>query len=425
MEEKSCCCCHSTPKEEAPVSSGCCCDMGASAIHKLDDKPVPEKFREADSLLISSGAETFSMPENHRLTKAAEGHWNLFKEIVDTTLASGWNNQTHPWSPALQDFWRYPLAFASYGIPSLIMIDPSRYDEAVSYLKKAIVLMKDTPIWDEWTRLGFGPDPVSRANIMYKGHLNLLYGLYQLVSGSTEFEQSYKELTGFITDEYEYNVRELGYYGIECEPDQWFPQCNSMGMMSMRVRDAIYGTDFDEKYAKPIAKFIYDRVSDPETGLLFAKYHPSHDQAEAYLTGFCNSWSLTMMHIYNPSLYERAFGIYKKGFVKEIMDGKAAYLKEYSYSEEPSTGVEESMGVFYAPGLSKEYGDIDLWEKVNRYFTSIYGIELKDGTVRFTKATPEDETFVSSYLFWGTVHQGWDKVLNYDWAGLRARLGKE
>lgn len=404
---------------------GCCCDMGASAIDKLSQKPVPEHFKTEDALLISSGEETFAMLGQHRLTQAAQGFWNLFKEIVDTTLSSGWNNQIHPWSPSLQDFWRYPLAFASYGIPSLIMVDPSLYDEGVEYLKKAIILMKDTPIWDEWTRLGFGSDPVSRANIMYKGHLNLMYGLYQLVSGSKEFEQSYREITDFITDEYSYNARELGYYGIECEPDQWFPQCNSMGMMSMRVRDAIYGTHLDDQYAKPIAQFIYDRVSDPATGLMFAKYHPSHDQAEAYITGFCNSWALTMMHIYNPPLYEKALGIYKQGFVQEIMGGKAAYLKEYSYSEEPSTGVEESMGVFYAPGLAKEYGDIDLWEKVNRYFASLYGIVLQDDVIRFTKATPEDETFVSNYLFWGTVHQGWDQILHFDWPGLRAKLGKE
>lgn len=43
----------------------------------------------------------------------------------------------------------------------------------------------------EWTRLKFGKDPVIEKNIMYKGHLNLVYGLYRLISGSYEFDEEY------------------------------------------------------------------------------------------------------------------------------------------------------------------------------------------------------------------------------------------
>ena len=202
------------------------------------------------------------------------------------------------------------------------------------------------------------------------------YGVYELLSGSREFEEEYQFLTDIMVREYEANsICETPYWGIQCELDQYFPQCNSVGMLGMKVYDLIHGTDLNERYSKKIYEFIYDRVSDKETGLLFAKYHPSHDQGEPYITGFCNAWGLNLLHPYYPQLLEGAYRTFIRYFGKELMDGQALYIKEYANFDEASTGREESMGVFYSMALAKEYQE-DVYKRQNQLHLS-----RKDGVM--------------------------------------------
>lgn len=416
--EGACCCGHTTSAKTQGKASGCLC--GAEAINILESLTKKNEGNQDTPELINTAEDIFDMENLHKLVDSTRGLWELHKEVIDATIQGGWDNDRHRWARSLQSFWKYPLAFSTYAIPSLIMIEPGLYEEAADYMKKSILLMKDTPVWDDYTRNAFAGDPVSYKNIMYKGHLNLMYGLYQMVTGNREFEEEYQNLTNIIVEEYDKNaVCDTPYWGVECEPDQYFPQCNSMGMMSMKVHDIVFGTNYEEKYSKKILQFIKEKLTDKDTGLIFAKYHASHDQAEAYITGFCNSWALVMLHRYDKKFYESAFEIFKKNFVKETHNGKAAYLKEYSYFDEPSTGLEESMGVFYSTALAKEYRDPELWNKISRYFIITYGMKMEDGTMRFKDAKMEDETFVQNYVFWGEVHQGWENILNYDWKAVR------
>lgn len=370
--------------------------------------------------LYDSGKSVFSMLERHALTDYTKALWNLHKEVIDSTLDGGWDNEKHPWHRDLQDFWRYPLAFCDYGMLSMAMIAPDMKNEIIEYARKTLLLMKDTPIWDEWIRFRFNDNPITKDNIMYKGHLHFVYGVYQLLSGNNEFEEEYKYLTDIIVNEnLENSKSEMPYWGIQCEPDQYFPQCNSIGMMGLWIYDLIFGTNYNEEISKKIYNFIFEHVSDKESGLLFAKYHPSHGVGEPYITGFCNAWGLTMLEPYNSEKLSEAYHIFLEYFGKELMDGQALYIKEYANFDEASTLTEESMGVFYAPALTKVYHDPIAWEKFSRYFIGTYGIQIQDGVAHFTNASPMDETFIHSYILWGQVQQPWEKVLNYDWEKFR------
>ena len=202
-ENRKICCCHemgNSTQDRKMEAAECTCECGAEALTFLDEPPKSELADYRLPELFSSGEETMRMVYTHQLTKEADAIWKLHKEVLDFTLESGWDNEIHPWSRSMQNFWKYPLAFSTYAIPSVAVIDPERYQEVCDYLRKSLLLYKDTPVWDGWKRQGYG-DPITHANIMYKGHLNLIYGLYQLVSGSDEFEAEYKQLTKIIIDE--------------------------------------------------------------------------------------------------------------------------------------------------------------------------------------------------------------------------------
>lgn len=379
------------------------------------DKPVD---------IAEQREQVFSQREAGRLSDFARKEWEFHKDVIDATLQRGWDNPDHPWMREMQDFWRYPLAFSSYAIPSLVIIEEDRFAEAADCLRKSILLLKDTPVWDGWVRKGQGPDPVCCQNIMYKGHLNLLYGLYQMMTGSREFETQFRQLTAIIVSEYEYNGTQRGFWGIECEDDQYFPPCNSQGILSVMVYDKVFGTDYYDRFASKVARFMAERVSDPATNLPLYKYHPSHDQAEAYISGANASWTLTQIHVTDSAFTEEAFRNFKRLLIEP--DGPdAAYVKECTFAPEPAMGFEESMGILYVPGLAREYGDPDLWEKATRYLARRDGLVDEGAMYRLRGVAPEQETYVQSYLLWGSVHEGWRTVLDHDWEGVIRRKAGE
>lgn len=366
--------------------------------------------------------DVFAQLERGRLSEFARGEWEFHKRVIDATMAGGWDNPQHPWLRSMQDFWRYPLAFSTYAIPSLVMVEEGLFTEAAEYMRKSILLFKDTPIWDGWVRKGQGPDPICCKNIMYKGHLNLMLGLYQLMTGSQEFETQFQQVSHIILSEYDYNATYRGFWGIECEDDQYFPPCNSQGILSVLVYDRVYGTDYYERFAAKVAAFIRDKVSDPRTHIPFVKYHPSHDQAEAYLSGAFSAWTLTQTHVTDPAFNERAFANFKDLFVEHAAPDEI-YLKECSFSIEPAMGLEESLGILYVPGMGREYGDKALWAESTQYLASRDGLAWIDGLPRLTNVTPEEETYIQCYHLWGALHNGWDRLLNYDWEVVARRNG--
>lgn len=371
--------------------------------------------------LVNSGEEVFAQFERHELTLWARAQWELLKEVVDATMYDDWDNLEHPWNRDMQDFWKYPIAFASYGIPSLVLIDPSLYDEACAYLRKLLLLLKDAGSFDEWTRLEFSKDPVTDKNVMYKGHLNLVYGIYQLLSGSREFEDEYRHLNGIIVSESMRNAHDHGFWGIECEPDQYFSPCNSMAMLSEVVYDRNFGTHQEAEVARPTWEWLHEHMVDPATGITLFRYHPSCDFAEPYTIG--SLWAESCLHYFDHAELERGYESIKREYLPDIKGGRECYLKANRFTAGASSDYEQVTMVLYVPLGTREFNDPEQWEKITRFFCDMYAITLVNGVARYTSAAPAWETHCAGYLFLGAVHLGWDTILNTDWAAFRAERG--
>lgn len=104
--------------------------------------------------------------------------------------------------------------------------------------------MKPKKVWQVFVDFGFGADPIIYQNIMYKGHLNLMYGLYQLMSGDERYAREYTWLTDQIVKEMREHHKAGIYEGAACEPNLYFAQCNSIGLLSLHIFDKLYGTKY-------------------------------------------------------------------------------------------------------------------------------------------------------------------------------------
>lgn len=407
------------------AQDGCpICSIAGSPLQALaaeERKATLTKFVDGEvPALISSADEVWAMGETHELTEHTRAAWNLHRSVIDATMAGGWENKKHAWHPERQAFYRYPLAFGAYGIPSVVMIDNDEYENAVACLRKSILLMKENAAWSDWTRNEYGTDAVYRYNIMYKGHLNLMYGLYQMMTGDDLFESEYQAITRNIVEEYRENLAERGFIGIECEPDQYFYPCNSVGMMSLLFYDKNYGTDFAHEFVEPQLEFLKRTMTDPELHIPYFRWHPTHGNAENMTFG--DWWTLAMIHVFDPEFYDLAWENSKRLFTVDILDGRACYTRAALTAEGISTDMEQRTWIFYLPFCSKEYDDKETWTKIHTFFRMQYETDVEeDGLLRFHDHV-DDETMMEAYWFLGDVHQGWRAVLDYDWSELKKRF---
>ena len=205
--------------------------------------------------------------------------------------------------------YRYPIAFTSYALACIAKIDPSKEQFCSHYMDKLIQKMKEKVVWEDWIKAGFGPDPVAKHNIMYRGHLNLMYGLYQLTSGDTKYEDEYKTFCKAIYEEMKQTEKEGKYCGMSCEPDDYFVQCNTIGMYSLAVYDTLYDDAHYSDLIGPWLEWTKKRMIQPDTGVLRSSYHMEHDFAENLVSGYATGWSIAFLMALDPEL---ARSLYQK-----------------------------------------------------------------------------------------------------------------
>ncbi|WP_189497690.1 linalool dehydratase/isomerase domain-containing protein [Algimonas arctica] len=312
------------------------------------------------------------------------------------------------WNTDMQDFWKYTIAFSSYGLPSAMIIDPDNRDEYRLLFDTMIWKMKSRKVWGDFTDRGFGSDPISTQNIMYKGHLNLMYGLYQLTTGDTRYAREYSWLTQKLADEL--RLHHNGQYeGVTCEPNAWYVECNAIGMMSLHIYDRLYGTDYTGTEVQWTLDFIMDRMRDEETGLFYRSYHPQQDVVVRDISGYANAWTMAFL---NPFLPDSMAQTYKAGFKDNMVihyGPTYATIKGDLRSDPARNQVAHLFGLWAA----KEFDDPALFGKLRNSIDKMGGLgPAPEGGVAYKDA---NSVLMNGVVLAAKLHVGWDVILNHDW----------
>ena len=148
---------------------------------------------------LTDAERYFDPPGERRLQEDEIGQLTEVINRYRTLSASG--DLFRGWNLDRRLFWKYTIAFSAYGLPSAMLIAPEQKEQLQHLLFIMIQKMKSRLVWGDYTEMGFGEDPISYQNIMYKGHLNLMYGLYQLTTGDLRYAREYTWLTNQIVEE--------------------------------------------------------------------------------------------------------------------------------------------------------------------------------------------------------------------------------
>lgn len=312
------------------------------------------------------------------------------------------------WNTDMQDFWKYTIAFSSYGLPSAMIIDPDNTDEYRLLFDTMIWKMKSRKVWGDFTDRGFGSDPISTQNIMYKGHLNLMYGLYQLTTGDTRYAREYSWLTQKLAEEL--RLHHNGQYeGVTCEPNAWYVECNAIGIMSLNIYDRLYGTNYTETEVQWTIDFMMNRMRDEDTGLFYRSYHPQQDVVVRDISGYANAWTMSFL---NPFLPDPMAQTYRTGFKDNMVihyGPTYASIKGDLRSDPTRNQVAHLFGLWAA----KEFDDPALFGKLRNSIDKMGGLgPAPEGGLSYED---DNSVLMNGVVLAAKLHVGWDVILNHDW----------
>jgi len=345
-------------------------------------------------------------PVESRVLQADEiGQMIRVRKMYDRMANTG--DDFAGWNPGMQDFWKYTIAFSAYGIPSAMMIDPDNQDEYRLLFDTMIWKMKSRRVWGDFTDRGFGSDPISAQNIMYKGHLNLMYGLYQLTTGDDRYAREYTWLTERLAEEL--RLHHQGQYeGVTCEPNAWYVECNAVGIMSLNIYDRLYGTNYTETEVQWTLDFMMDRMRDDDTGLFYRSYHPQQDVVVKDISGYANAWTLTFLHPFLPEDMQVSYQSFTDNLVLNYGPTYAS-IKGDLRSDPSRNQVAHLFGLWAA----KEFDDPTLFGKLRNSVDKAGHLgPAPDGGLMYVD---ENSVLMNGVVLAAKLHVGWEEILNYDW----------
>jgi hypothetical protein len=304
--------------------------------------------------------------------------------------------------------YRYQLAFLGYGLCSVVQSEPALQTEGRAIFTRLIEKMEHPTTLAYWTALGYGQDGGARKNVMYRGHLNLMYALAHDRFGETRFDERFNALSRTLFDEIS------GERPICCEPDDLFIQCNAVAVLSLALHDRAFATSYASA-GKRLLGWAREHMPIAGTTLVCEDYHPSTGKSSARQAGYANAWTISFLAPV-PGLEGETAAMYADwrrtfvepsllpGTVKGAPGGEALTMVEMLSSSLLAT----TFGLL----ATREEGDERLHHRLEGTLTRTE--RLVDA---FEQALPparraQARTFRTIALFARTFH-GWSEVLGF------------
>ena len=108
---------------------------------------------------LPSGKNYFKPIGERELQKDERGQFNYIYETYGIMEITG--DEFLGWDVSEQLRWRYGIAFASYAMPSIVIISKEYAERAKHLMWIMIKKMKSKRVWGDWITYGMGDDPIS------------------------------------------------------------------------------------------------------------------------------------------------------------------------------------------------------------------------------------------------------------------------
>lgn len=311
----------------------------------------------------------FDQLQKQRLNEDSERNLEVVRPFLESTNFADFSGfEKYP-----PTAYKYSIAFLAYAVANIGEIDGTKKAECAQWIDNLIQRMIQPQVYGDWMTNGWGnvdtnlfPEldsklfPVMRQNIMWKGHLNLMYALHIQCSGS---DAKYGEYFHSLSENIASEMRNTQYGGACCQSINYYLQCNTISMLSLRYHDLFYGTKFQEKFESRWLNFARKRMFDSKKQLFYAVFHPESGVMDERLSAYTNAWIILYLHFFDPKWADEIYPHYKDAFIRERFGFFAFSVEETQKDGEPPPQL-DSLATLFGVMVAKEMGDRPLFEKL-------------------------------------------------------------
>lgn len=302
--------------------------------------------------------------------------------------------------------YRYQIAFLGYAVASVAAADPGREDECRALLLALAAKMERPKTLAYWRALGYEGDGLSHGNVMYRGHLALLYGLARDRFGAAEVDGRFHAIARALE-------REMAAPApICCEPGRAFIQCNAVAALALHLHDRCYGTSY-ARAVKALLFWAREHMAIEGTALFRDEYHPESGASSLAMTGYANAWAIAYLAAV-PEVAPEARKMYddwRRTFVRE--GGVVAFARgapEGVERDPRDMAASAALATAFGAIAAREMGDASLARKLGRA-AALIGDAAGAATPMLPGARRGQARTLETIALFGRVFRGWEAVL--------------
>ncbi|MHA1215313.1 MAG: linalool dehydratase/isomerase domain-containing protein [Candidatus Hodarchaeales archaeon] len=347
-----------------------------------------------------------------KLEREVIGLWNSLRNLYDVTDLS--NESVNDLSVLPDVLTQYFLAFTIYGASQIADSTPGyRSDYYKQVFEKIILMMNSTAMEElEWINPHYADDDYAGmgngfrgpTNIMWTGHYALMQLLYYNIFRDSTFID---ETTWFLDDwnnsltatttwdnqtSLDSQGRPLGLWKcglIPCEPYIVFVQCNSIPFYTMRLYDTLFGTNYQEA-SLPGIDWWQEHMTDPNGVQIDGYFHAEPAELEKAIrfdlptsypnpavtvgkpdwpkvASYGSAWASMFYYAFGETnIAKTYYNTWKDIFVHYTINDQAYTPNSYHYPN--NFGSYDLIGNMFAYFAAKEFGDTDLFRRLENWF---------------------------------------------------------
>ncbi len=237
---------------------------------------------------------------------------------------------------------RYLLAFSAYAVVQVADRTPAWRVPYQHAFEGYVDRMLQPEAWQDWLTDWGGLTPLGPDNIMYTGHLALMFALHRqvfgevryespvefgLTDGSATFQTDLHSLTESLAEQAEETVDNRGdpTLNIACEPGRIFVPCNTPHRISQLIYDGMFGTDYSASNAD-WSDWVRAHMLEPDSGVMYDLYYPygagqsvpgeAAPHIKDRLSGLYNGWTLWALFAIDAQFATELYPHFVSQFVK-------------------------------------------------------------------------------------------------------------
>ena len=270
-------------------------------------------------------------------------------------------------------------------------------------------------------------DPVAEDNIMYSAYVQSMALMYHYLfrddkyaqPGALTFELKTKFWNEggfkFPYDEKSLNeliywqMAEMGFLGVACEPDCVFQICNQPNLIGFRMHDLVYGGDLAGEASQGYIK-AWSEFGMIDEGGFFRAFVIKQPRLPITIEGASmNFWLMTLLHSWYPKIVEQQYPILKERYLLDGPQGSQWIMPPVRFGatiDDPRSAMDMS----WAACCASEMGDTETLTNLLAYADRFMNPVWEDGAYFYKR---RDENFDKDGYFIGMDPASGNAMFNY------------